>query len=111
MNESQTVLLDSTLTVTSTPRMTSGRLFFIGAVLFIAASVLFLCEQQGFRVIDDSMWGIHSKESGFLSLPEMLVVFSVIGLGIIGGIVALISSVIWLVQHFRHASNDNDRNA
>ena len=80
----------------------SGRVFCISAVFVVGCAALFLCELGGFRVFDQSMWGIHSKESGILSPPEMLIFFGNIAFGIGAGIAALASAVAWFVQYFRH---------
>ena len=89
----------------------SGRVFLISAIVFVGCAALYLCELQGFRVFDPSMWGIHSKESGIVSPPEAFVFLGGIALGIIAGIVTLVSAFVCIYQHFHHGSNDNTRNA
>lgn len=86
-------------------RQKRGRVFCISSLVFVGCAVLFLCELEGFRVFDRSLWGIHSKESGIISPPEMLIFFGGIALGIVAGIVASVSAVAWLVRHLRHSPN------
>ena len=94
-----------------TPPPACGRVFFISAVVFAGCVAFFLCELEGFRVFDQSMWGIHSKESGITSPQEMLVFFGGIALGIIAGIVALVSTFVWIYLRLHHASKGSNRNA
>ena len=86
-----------------------GRVFCVSSVVFAGCAALFLCEMEGFRVFDRSLWGIHSKESGFISPSEMLIFFGGIALGIVAGIVTLASALVWLVQHFWYPQNHSNR--
>jgi len=79
------------------------RTFSISLTVFTGCAALFLCERHGFRVFDQSMWGIESKESVILSPIEIFVLFGSIALGTVAGIVASVSVVMWLVQLFRPA--------
>ena len=80
-------------------------------VVFAACAGLFIAYTHGFRVFDGNMWNGDPKERNFLSIPELLVFFGSIGLGIAAAVVSLASAVFWLVQHLRHTSNANNRDA
>jgi hypothetical protein len=89
----------------------SGRLFCAAFAVFVLCAGLLLAYQHGFRVFDGTMWNAQSKESVILSIPELLVFFGCIALGIISCAASLVAAIIWLVQHLRHAPNTNACNA
>jgi hypothetical protein len=83
---------------------TSGRVFLTSVGLVAACAGLLIAYQHGFRVFDGTHWNNFAKEQLFLSIPEMLVFFGSIALGIVAAIVALVSAIIWIIHRSRRAS-------
>ena len=75
-----------------------SRVCLTSAAVFVACAVFVFCHSLGFRVFDDSVWDIHTPESGLCSLPEGVVFFGSIYLGFMAGVIALTSLVLWLVE-------------
>ena len=86
------------------PQPTTGRTFWISAAVFAACLALYIAERYGFRIFDESLRSARTGEPVVPSPLEILTLLGVISAGVCAGLVALVSSIIWLVRQPRRAS-------
>jgi hypothetical protein len=79
----------------------SSRIFLVSIGLFAACAGLLIAYRHGFRVFDGTHWNNFAKEQLILSIPEMLVLFGSIALGVVAAIAALVSAITWLPKRCR----------
>jgi hypothetical protein len=82
----------------------SGRTAWISAAVFAACLALYIAEQHGFRIFDESVHTMQAAEAGVPSPLEILTLLGTTSLGVCAGLVSLISCITWLVRRVRHAT-------
>jgi len=84
-------------------RTQSVRTIYISAAVSAACFALYIAEGHGFRIFEESVRKIQTAEAVVPSPMEILTVLGITSLGVCAGIVALISCIVWIVQHLRPA--------
>ena len=82
----------------------SARTIWTSAAVSAACFALYFAEERGFRIFEQSVQTFQSLEEAVPSPIEILTVLGATSLGVCAGLVALISSVMWLVRHTRQAN-------
>lgn len=86
------------------------RSIWISAAVSAACFALYIAEEHGFRIFEESVRNIQTSEAVVPSPMEILTVLGITSLGVCAGLVAMISLVVWFVQQARNARDaaEND---
>jgi hypothetical protein len=90
-----------TIETNSEQPVESARTIWTSAAVSAACFTLYFAEKRGFRIFEQSVQSFQTLEEAVPSPIEILTVLGVTSLGVCAGLVALISSVMWIVRHVR----------